>query len=87
MYLYLKIGIKHESVLTSYAKTKTLKTSNLDSRGWLLDTLNCVERIPTKDFTLNQVYAFEDELKKKHPDNNFIKERTAVSNCCPCGLL
>lgn len=35
----------------------------------------CVEKIPTKDFTLNQMYAFENELKVKHPENNFIKDK------------
>ena len=35
----------------------------------------CVEKIPTKDFTLNQMYAFENALKVKHPENNFIKDK------------
>ena len=70
-----QIEISHTSVIEKYAKTKSLQTKNLESRGWLLDTLNCVERIPSKDFTLNQVYAFESELKLKHPDNNFIKDK------------
>ena len=70
-----QIEIQHETVISNYAKTKSLKTSNLESRGWLLDTLMCVEKIPTKDFTLNQMYAFENELKVKHPENNFIKDK------------
>ena len=70
-----KIEIAHETVVKSYAKTKSLKTTNLDSRGWLLDTLMCVEKIPSSDFTLNQMYAFESILKQKHPENNFIKDK------------
>lgn len=70
-----QIEIQHETVISNYAKTKSLKTSNLESRGWLLDTLMCVEKIPTKDFTLNQIYAFKNELKVKHPENNFIKDK------------
>ena len=70
-----QIEIQHETVISNYAKTKSLKTSNLESRGWLLDTLMCVEKIPTKDFSLNQMYAFENELKVKHPENNFIKDK------------
>lgn len=69
------IEINHEEVIKKYAKTKSLKTSNLESRGWLLDTLACVERIPETVFTLNQIYAFESELKIKHPENNFIKDK------------
>ena len=70
-----KIEINHEEVLKKYAKTKTLKTKNLESRGWLLDTLACIEKIEGKEFSLKQVYAFEDELKILHPDNNFIKDK------------
>ena len=70
-----QIEIEHETVISNYAKTKSLKTSNLESRGWLLDILMCVEKIPTKDFTLDQMYVFENELKAKHPENNFIKDK------------
>lgn len=67
--------IDHNIVISNYAKTKALKTKNLDSRGWLLDTLSCIERIKENDFTLSQVYAFEEELKQKHLENNFIKDK------------
>lgn len=70
-----QIEIDHNIVISNYAKTKALKTKNLDSRGWLLDTLSCIERIKENDFTLSQVYAFEEELKQKHPENNFIKDK------------
>ena len=70
-----KIQIEPEKVIASYKKTKTLKTNSLESRGWILDVLNCIEKIPNKDFTLNEVYKFEDELKLKHPLNNFIKDK------------
>ncbi|MBQ6904500.1 MAG: restriction endonuclease, partial [Spirochaetia bacterium] len=32
-------------------------------------------RILEQNFTLKQVYAFEDELKLKHPENNFVKDK------------
>lgn len=67
--------INHDEVIQKYAKTKTLLTKNLEARGWLLDTLKCVDKISDLDFTLNQIYDFEEELKQKHPDNNFIKDK------------
>lgn len=70
-----QLEIDHNLVISNYAKTKSLQTRNLDSRGWLLDTLSCIERIKEKDFTLNQVYIFEDELKQKHHENNFVKDK------------
>ena len=69
------VELNHKDVIRKYAKTKSLKTSNIESRGWLLDTLSCVEKIPEKEFSLNQIYSFEKELKIKHPENNFIKDK------------
>ena len=62
-------------VIDLYQRSLSLKTEKMDSRGWLLDILKCVDRIPTKSFTLNQIYAFADELQSKHPDNNFVKDK------------
>jgi type II restriction enzyme len=70
-----QVQIDPETVINNYKRTKTLKTNNLDSRGWIMDVLTCIERIPDKEFTLNQVYNFESELKLKHPTNNFIKDK------------
>lgn len=70
-----QVELPHDSILENYSKTRSLLTKNLDSRGWLLDILNCVERIAEKEFSLDQVYKFEKELKLKHPDNNFIKDK------------
>ena len=62
-------------VLNLYQRSLSLKTERLDSRGWLLDVLKCVDRIPTNSFTLKQIYAFADELQAKHPGNNFVKDK------------
>ena len=62
-------------VVDSYQRTLNLRTLKIDSRGWLLDVLRCVERIPNKEFSLDEVYAFTDELQQKHPDNNFVRDK------------
>ena len=67
--------LNHSQVILQYEKTKILKTSNIEARGWLLDTLQCIEKIQNNEFKLNQVYAFEEELQRKHPDNNFIRDK------------
>lgn len=69
------IEINHEQVIKSYRKTESLKTNNLESRGWIMDVLKCVEKIGSETFSLNQIYSFEQELKSKHPENNFIKDK------------
>ena len=62
-------------VIDKYQRSLTLQTTNLESRGWLLDVLHCVDRIPAEDFSLSQVYAFTEELQRKHPENNFVRDK------------
>lgn len=73
----IKDGVEVDpaSVLALYKKTLPLKTQDLDSAGWLLDVFKCVETIPTESFSLNDVYAFETYLEKKHPGNSHIKDK------------
>ncbi|MDD2577659.1 MAG: DpnI domain-containing protein [Bacteroidales bacterium] len=68
-------SIEREKVISNYNKTKSLQTSNLESRGWIMDILICINKIPTDEFSLKQMYDFENELKLKHPENNFIKDK------------
>lgn len=49
--------------------------NDINSRGWLLDILNCVNNIPSKAFTLEEVYKFESMLHIKHPQNNNVKPK------------
>ena len=62
-------------VVDQYQRTLSLQTSKIESRGWLMDVLKCVERIPNDDFKLDEVYAFADELQRKHPENNFVRDK------------
>ena len=50
-------------------------TGDVESTGWLLDVLMCVERIRKEEFSLDDVYAFEGYLKAKHPANHNVKAK------------
>lgn len=63
-----------KDVVTQYQKVYSLQTKSVKSRGWLMDTLHLIERLDTT-FSLAQLYAFEKELKLKHPDNNHIPDK------------
>ena len=52
-----------------------LRTKNKDAKGWILDIMNCVDLIKKETFTLDEVYKFEEKLKLKYPNNNFIKDK------------
>ena len=75
---YVQNGVSksRDEVLEKWSKTQFVKsTHNIEAKGWLLDVLVCVERIKKKEFSLNDVYAFEAHLQAKHPSNHRIKEK------------
>lgn len=65
-----------EKVLAEWKKTLFLREEKeVAARGWLLDVMRCVEKIGKKEFMLKDVYAFEGELSKFHPDNKHIRDK------------
>lgn len=62
-------------VVDHFKRTLALRTSDITKRGWLFDVLRCIERIPSNDFTLQQMYAFVNELSIKHPENKFVADK------------
>ena len=80
-----QIETDKEIVVSRYRRIKGLKQEKMDARGWLMDVLTCIDKIPGKELALEQVYAFEPELKKKHPENRFIKEKIRQQLQFLCG--
>lgn len=62
-------------IVENYAHIKSLQTNNLESRGWLLDVLNCVNAIPDTEFSLQDVYAFVEQLQEKYLDNHNVEAK------------
>ena len=67
--------IPRKEIISKVRRTEFIKQYKLDARGWVLDVLNCVNKIEGRDFTLEQMYEFEDVLAKKYPNNNHIKDK------------
>jgi type II restriction enzyme len=67
--------ISSETVKNSFNRTLFLRTKNQESKGWILSIMNCIDNIPSKTFTLNEIYKFEEYLRQKYPNNNFIKDK------------
>lgn len=63
------------AVQSDLKKADALAVGKLDARGWLLDVLQCVNAIDDKEFVLADVYAYEELLSKKHPDNNNVRPK------------
>jgi type II restriction enzyme len=67
--------IPKDKVEIKLQSTSFLRGQKIDSRGWIMDIMNCVDKIHGNSFTLEQIYAFENQLKVKHPENNHIKDK------------
>jgi len=65
-----------EKVLTEWKKTLFLREEKeISAKGWLLDIMRCVDKLDKHEFALNDMYAFENELSRLHPDNKYIKDK------------
>ncbi len=67
--------IERNIVENSFKKTLFLREKSVESKGWILDLMNCVDLINKDSFSLEDVYKFENKLKLKYPNNNFIKDK------------
>jgi len=64
-----------DDVTKAWSRTRFLQDRSIKARGWLSDVLLCVERIGTNEFTLSDVYAFEDSLAQTYPSNRNIRPK------------
>ncbi|HBH27151.1 MAG TPA: restriction endonuclease [Rhodospirillaceae bacterium] len=46
-----------------------------EAKGWLADTMHCIQLLGKEEFVLEDLYAFEDILRKKHPRNKNIRPK------------
>lgn len=74
---YIKDGreIDKKDVLNSWMKTSFLSQQKKENRGWLIEIMRIIDKIPDSKFKLDDVYKFENELHYKFPNNNFIKDK------------
>src|ERR1700761_4332776 len=55
---------RKEAVLQEWQKTLFLRSESLETRGWLLDVMKCVESLGKREFTLDEVYEFDGPLSE-----------------------
>jgi len=63
------------TVKKAFNQTSFLREKSNDSKGWILDILLCVDAIKKNEFSLDEIYQFENKLKLKYSNNNFIKDK------------
>ena len=65
-----------EKVIAAWKKTLFLREEKeMAAKSWLLDIMRCVEKIDKREFSLAEIYLFENELKRLHPMNMHIKDK------------
>ncbi len=65
-----------DKVSAEWHRTLFLRESlGVEARGWALAVMKCIDRLGRADFLLDDVYAFEKELKQAYPDNKHIKDK------------
>jgi type II restriction enzyme len=52
-----------------------LRDEGLAARGWLIETLKCVETLGRSEFKLEDVYGFERRLSELYPENRNVRAK------------
>ncbi|TET89618.1 MAG: dam-replacing family protein [Methanomassiliicoccales archaeon] len=66
---------KDTDVRDDWRRFSFLKDSTVSSRGWTSDVLACVRRLGKNEFSLRDLYAFEEKLRELHPKNKHIRPK------------
>ncbi len=64
-----------EEVRGAWQASAFLRNATPESRGWTADVLACVRDVRRSEFTLQDVYAFEDRLGGMHADNRNVRPK------------
>jgi len=64
-----------ENVREAWKRFSFFKEISISSKGWLTDVLACIRNLGKDEFTLSEIYSFEEMLKKLHPRNKHIRPK------------
>jgi type II restriction enzyme len=68
-------AVAPQKVRSAFKRLEPLASLQAEKRGWTLDVLNAVRSLKKSEFTLSEVYAFEDSLARLHPNNANIQPK------------
>jgi type II restriction enzyme len=69
------VPVLKQSVREEFSRVKRLAELPPSLRGWTVDVLNAVRRLGKSGFSLQELYAFEPELKSLHPQNQNVRPK------------
>ncbi len=66
---------KKEEVREQWEQFHFMKNQSLSAKGWTNDVLKCVGNLCKKEFTLQEMYDFEEHLQELHPENDHVRDK------------
>lgn len=68
--------VNKKAVLEKWQKTVFLKkVKQTEAKGWILDIMNCIDSLNKNEFSLQDMYDFENDLSVIHPENKNIQPK------------
>ena len=61
--------------MEKYSQSLKLKTEDINSRTWLMEIIECVDKITHEIFTVKDMYTFAPELEKKRQTNHNVEAK------------
>ncbi len=62
-------------ILNEWNRVRFLEKEKQESKWWIFDMMKCIEKLNKENFSLEEMYSFENELRKIYPQNNNIKPK------------
>lgn len=64
-----------DQVLAKFRQNRFLMDVQPAQRGWLIDLIDLITQLGRAEFRLGDLYAFEELLGHKHPENHHIRDK------------
>ncbi len=64
-----------EAVREAWQAFAFLRNATPESRGWTADVLACIREVRRSEFTLQDIYVFQDRLGRMHKDNRNVRPK------------
>jgi type II restriction enzyme len=69
------VPVRKDRVREQFSRVNQLANIPPAVRGWTLDVLRVVRELSKPEFTLQELYAFEAQLKALHPQNENVRPK------------
>ena len=70
-----KREIEQSIVRAEWRRFEFLRAQHIERRRWLNDVLICIQALKRKKFTLGDIYFYESQFGKQHPENKHVRAK------------